>query len=146
MILFNVILAEEQYQGSREDDLTENLDPLLLMAAFNFDENMLESTIENSSSFEDNSDIVDRSMPLPLEHALEVPYVKFSYLYHLANGFDENRVIGKGGFSEVYKAETIKSKKLIAIKKLKDSADARELMNFEGMRDKHIPSRIFLLL
>ena len=102
------------------------------IAAFNFEEDMLEGTIENSTLLEDNSDIFDPSMPIPPEHALEVPYVKFDYLYHITNGFQKSRVIGRGGFSEVYRAETSRSKKSLAVKKLKDSADARDLMNFEG--------------
>ena len=82
---------------------------------------------------EDNSDFLDPSMPIPPENALSVPYVKFSYLCQITNGFDEARHIGRGGFSEVFKGETSRSKHLVAIKKLKDSPDARDLMNFEGI-------------
>ena len=92
---------------------------------------MLEDTIE-STLLEDNSDIFDPSMPIPPANALKVPYVRFSYLYSITNGFDESRQIGKGGFSEVFRGETSRSKKQIAIKKLKDSPDAFTLMNFEG--------------
>ena len=105
---------------------------------FNLEDSRLEDTIDNSTSLEDNSDIFDPEMPIPAEHALDVPYVKYSYLFQIANGFDPSARVGKGGFSEVFKGETARSKKLLAIKKLKDSPDARSLMNFEGNQNSHV--------
>ena len=72
--------------------------------------------LEGSILEEDNSDIFDQSMPIPPENAFDVPYVKFNYLYEITKGFHKDMEIGKGGFSEVYKAETARSKKMLAIK------------------------------
>ena len=118
------------------EDLTESLSTCpftdqsshLTMDVFNFEDSMLEGSILE----EDNSDIFDQSMPIPPENAFDVPYVKFNYLYEITKGFHKDMEIGKGGFSEVYKAETARSKKMLAIKKLKDTDEARDLINFEG--------------
>ena len=72
-------------------------------------------------------------MPICPQDTLQVPTVLFKYLYHITHGFDEGQQIGRGGSSDVFKARTSKSNKVIAIKKLKDSDDVRSLMNFEGM-------------
>ena len=100
---------------------------------FHHEDSMLESTIENSTSLEDNSDIFDPSMPIPPEHALDVPHVKYRYLDEITNGFNSSMYVGKGGFSVVYKGITSRSKKLLAVKMLKDNPDTRRLMNFEGI-------------
>ena len=94
---------------------------------------MLEDTIESAV---ENSDFLD--CPIPPEHGLDVPYVKYSYLWHITNGFHNNMKIGKGGFSEVFKGETTRSKILLAIKKLhSDSDEAKKLMNFEGKMERN---------
>ena len=141
------MLTEEPLQGPMPSDDTIdfttfptdvfNRQSSLSVEVFNLEDSMLEDTIENSTSLEDNSDIFDPQMPIPPEHALDVPYVKYSYLFRIANGFDISARVGKGGFSEVFRGETARSKKLVAIKKLKDSPDARSLMNFEGSLNIH---------
>ena len=62
---------------------------------------MLEDTIESA---DENSDFID--CPIRPEHGLEVPYVKYCYLYNVTSYFDQSAIIGKGGFSEVYKGVT----------------------------------------
>ena len=129
-------MTGDALQEPMPEDLTESLSTYpftdqsshLTMDVFNFEDSMLEGSILE----EDNSDIFDQSMPIPPENAFDVPYVKFNYLYEITKGFHKDMEIGKGGFSEVYKAETARSKKMLAIKKLKDTDEARDLINFEG--------------
>ena len=101
----------------------------LSMEVLEMEDIMVEDTID--TALENNSDFLD--CPIPPEHGLDVPYVKFSYLWHITDGFDSNQKIGQGGFSDVFKGITTRSKKLLAIKKLNSSSDeAQKLMNFEG--------------
>ena len=100
----------------------------LSMEVLTLEDVMLEDTIESA---EENSDFID--CPLRPEHGLNVPYVKYSYLFNVTNYFDQRAIIGKGGFSEVYKGVTRRKQIPLAIKKLHSgSEEAKKLMNFEG--------------
>ena len=100
----------------------------LSMEVLTLEDVMLEDTIESA---EENSDFID--CPLRPEHGLNVPYVKYSYLFNVTNYFEKKSIIGKGGFSEVYKGVTRRKQIPLAIKKLNQkSEDAKKLMNFEG--------------
>ena len=100
----------------------------LSMEVLTAEDIMLEDTIESA---DENSDFID--CPFRPEHGLDVPYVKYCYLYNVTNYFDQRAIIGKGGFSEVYKGVTRRKQIPLAIKKLHSgSEEAKKLMNFEG--------------
>jgi len=124
------ILGGPPVQGPMHSDNTVDLESFS-GDAFNFEDSRLEDTINNRASLEDNSDIIDLEMHIPVEPALDVLYINYSYLCQITNGFSSSARVGFGGYSEVFKGETTRSKKLLAIKKLKDCPDARSQMNFE---------------
>ena len=100
----------------------------LSIEALEMEDIMIEDTIESAV---ENSDFLD--CPIPPEHGLAVPYVKYSYLCHITNVFHPSTIIGKGGFSEVFKGVTTRSNIPLAIKRINsDTDEARKLMNSEG--------------
>ena len=130
------ILPGEVLQGPVPNNDTEDFtlypsdcsQASLSMEVLTAEDIMIEDTIESA---EENSDFLD--YPFPPEHGLNVPYVKYSYLYYITNYFEQSAKIGKGGFSEVYKGVTRRKQIPLAIKKLHSgSEEAKKLMNFEG--------------
>ena len=106
----------------------------------------LDSSSERSESVsaiqgEDNSDFL--SLPGPHENTFKVPNVPYNYLASITANFglvDPRRLIGSGGFADVYLGITLRSKQELAVKRLKEMPlDPEEhnnmLLNYEvGVR------------
>ena len=61
------------------------------------------------------------SQPGPHENALSVPQIPLKYFQSITNNFSSDRLIGSGGFADVYLGITQRSGRQIAVKKLKKS-------------------------
>ncbi len=101
----------------------------------------------NLSDLDDNSDVL--TMPLANENAFEVPSVPVCYLASITADFGANdgrRLIGSGGFADVFLGVTRRSSRRLAVKRLKtfdgSGADCTifdyEVGELSRLKHKHI--------
>ena len=73
----------------------------------------------------DNSDFINS--PILPANDLKAHQVPFRYLCKISDNFNDNRIVGRGGFANVYMGITERSNVKIAIKKLKSGVTEEEI-------------------